>query len=85
MKKEYFLEKAREVHGDKYDYSLLPEDIKYNGKIEIRCPIHGKFSQLVNNHLRNRSCPKCSKRYKMSSLEYIEEVKKSIIISMITL
>ena len=39
-----FIERAKEIHGDKYDYSK----VDYKGathKIEIICPDHGKFSQ----------------------------------------
>jgi hypothetical protein len=44
MTKEYFLEKARKVHGDKYDYSLVefPLPIR-EGKVPIICKKHGVF------------------------------------------
>lgn len=57
MDQNTFIEKAKLVHGDKYDYSL----VNYIGnkyKIEIICSIHGKFSQLPQNHLR-WGCLKC--------------------------
>lgn len=57
---EVFLEKARKVHGDKYDYSL----VEYQGsekKIRIVCPEHGEFLQTPNMHLRGRRCPTCGK------------------------
>ena len=53
-----YIEKAKEIHDDKYDYSLV--DYKnIRGKIKIICPIHGVFEQLANNHLRGIGCPKC--------------------------
>ena len=56
--KEEFIEKAMNVHGDKYDYSLV--DYKNNSeKIEIICPIHNKFKQVPNNHLNGNGCPLC--------------------------
>jgi len=44
-KQEQFVQKARKVHGDKYDYSLV--DYKHNhGKIMITCPIHGDIIKV---------------------------------------
>ena len=49
-----------EKHGNKYDYSL----VDYKGshsKVDIICPIHGKFEQLASNHYnRGDGCPKCN-------------------------
>ena len=55
-----FLKKARNVHGDKYDYSKS----LYLGsreKIEIICPLHGSFFQIPTNHLSGKGCKECSK------------------------
>ena len=55
-----FIKKAKSVHGDKYDYSKS----LYLGsreKIEIICPLHGAFFQLVTNHLSGRGCKECNK------------------------
>ena len=55
-----FIKKARNVHGDKYDYSKS----LYLGsreKIEIICPLHGSFFQLATNHLSGKGCKECSK------------------------
>ena len=58
LTKEQFIEKARKIHGDKYDYSLV--EYKTNkGKIKIICPDHGIFEQRVNNHLQKTGCPFC--------------------------
>jgi hypothetical protein len=54
-----FIERAKTIHGDKYDYSksIYTKAIE---KIEIICPIHGSFQQTPNNHLNNKQgCPKC--------------------------
>lgn len=58
----YFLEKAREVHGNKYDYSQSIY-VKAVDKIDIICPIHGLFSQQANLHLLGSGCPECSSAY----------------------
>ena len=55
-----FIKKARNVHGDKYDYSKS----LYLGsreKIEIICPLHGSFFQIPTNHLSGKGCKECSK------------------------
>lgn len=54
-----FIEDARLVHGDKYDYSET-EYINAHTKVKIICPIHGEFIQTPFNHLQNHGCPKCS-------------------------
>ena len=54
-----FIEKARKVHGDKYDYSKV-EYINKNTKVCIICPIHGEFCQTPDNHFKGQNCPKCA-------------------------
>ena len=56
--KESFIEKARKVHGDKYDYAKVNYTDSYTPVI-ITCPEHGDFSQIPNSHLNGRGCPKC--------------------------
>jgi len=56
---EQFIEIAKEIHIDKYDYSLSV--YKGNRKnIKIICPVHGEFEQLVMNHLAGHGCKKCA-------------------------
>lgn len=55
---EQFINEAKEVHGDKYDYSKV-EYINSWTKVCIICRIHGEFWQLPNNHLNGKGCPKC--------------------------
>tara|TARA_B100000900_G_scaffold143546_1_gene121701 strand:+ start:40 stop:747 length:708 start_codon:yes stop_codon:yes gene_type:complete len=56
---EQFIEKAREVHGDKYDYSMV-EYIRTSTKVKIICPQHGEFEQIPKNHLQGAGCNDCS-------------------------
>ena len=56
---EIFLERAKELHGDKYDYSKVIY-IGSKDKVEIICPIHGSFHQKPNSHLMGEGCKKCS-------------------------
>lgn len=51
-----FEEKARKVHGDKYDYSKV-KYVNLLTKVEIICPEHGSFWQVPKNHLAGRGCP----------------------------
>lgn len=55
---DIFIKRAKEIHGDKYDYSLV--DYK-NAKtrVEIICPLHGKFTQIPYNHLGGKGCKEC--------------------------
>ena len=45
--KEQFIAEAKNVHGDKYDYSKVVY-IDANTKVTIICPIHGMFFQKPN-------------------------------------
>ena len=56
---ENFIEKAREIHGNKYDYS---KTVYKSAKIKvcIICPIHGEFWQTPNGHLNGYGCKKCA-------------------------
>jgi len=73
----YFLLKSNEIHGDKYDYSLI-DDIKPNSsKVKIICKEHGVFEQRVSNHMNlGDGCPKCVGVGKWNSELLISEFKK---------
>ena len=70
-----FIDKAKKIHGDKYDYSKV-EYINNSTKVCIICPIHGEFWQTPNGHLRGRRCPKCSGNIKKTTQQFIEEAKR---------
>lgn len=80
MTTEQFIEKAKAVHGDKYDYSTTV----YNGcyeMVKIGCPIHGKFWQKACVHLTGHGCNECSnegssKLLSSNTKEFIEKAKK---------
>ena len=57
---EEFIKRAKIIHKDFYDYSLV-NYICSNKKVKIICPIHGIFEQIPNNHLRGYGCLSCSK------------------------
>lgn len=58
---ENFIKKAREIHGDKYDYSKV--DYKNNKiKVCLICPKHGEFWVTPNKHIsRKDGCPLCAR------------------------
>ena len=47
---EEFIKRAKEVHGDKYDYSKV-KYVNALTKVTIICPIHGEFEQTPAKHL----------------------------------
>ena len=56
---EEFIKKAREVHGDKYDYSKV-EYVNARVNVCIICPKHGEFWQRPSHHTNGCGCPACS-------------------------
>jgi len=53
-----FIEQAKKVHNDFYDYSLTKYK-NYLTKVKILCPIHGEFEQFPQYHIKGSGCPKC--------------------------
>lgn len=67
-KKAKFKVDAMKIHGDKFDYSLLPDNPTKRDTVTILCKKHGEFKQLAWNHINGkRGCMKChlEKRKKM--------------------
>ena len=57
---EQFIEKAKKMHGEYFDYSL----VQYTGctkKVKIICPVHGEFQQTAANHINGNGCEQCRK------------------------
>ena len=76
--KDEFIEKAKKVHGEKYDYSKV-EYVNTKTKVCIICPKHGEFWQTPSNHLKF-GCNECgfdtsSSKSKLSNDEFIEKAK----------
>ena len=55
---ETFIEKAKKIHGEKYDYSKV-NYVNNKTDITIICPIHGEFQQKPYKHLIGHGCQKC--------------------------
>ena len=82
---EEFIRRAKDIHGDKYDYSK----VVYKGvdtQVTIICPIHGEFQQTPYHHLnRKQGCPICNesqmekntaKFLDENNIEYIRQTRK---------
>lgn len=69
-----FITKAKEVHGNKYDYSKVKYK-GYNEKVCIICPEHGEFLQTPHHHLAGSGCQKCANIIKGQSFEKIDKEK----------
>lgn len=55
---EEFLDEIINVHGDRYNYSLL-KYVNVSTKLQIICKDHGVFEQMPSKHLCGKGCPKC--------------------------
>lgn len=55
-----FIEKARAIHGDRYDYSKVVY-INNHTKVIIICPEHGEFLVTPARHLYGNKCKQCSR------------------------
>jgi len=61
-----WVEKAKLIHKDLYDYSK----VDYRGskvKVIIICKIHGEFLQAPAQHIAGRGCPRCHGCYKTTT------------------
>ena len=72
---ENFIERARLIHGDKYDYSKV-EYVDYDTPVTIICPTHGEFLQTPDSHLQGKGCQSCSIRHSDSEEEIIKFIKQ---------
>ncbi len=71
LQTEEFIRKAKEIHGNKYDYSKV-EYINAKNKVCIICPQHGEFWQAPFNHLNSNGCGKCGR------IEYAKNHNKGV-------
>lgn len=61
---EKFIDLAKKVHDNKYDYSITKEPNSVKDEIEVLCPLHGVFKTTFDIHVHSKSsCPKCSSKY----------------------
>lgn len=72
---EQFVKKARDIHENKYDYTLTNYRT-VSEKVIIRCHEHGEFIQTPNAHLRGKGCPSCGGTIKSTTEEFITKAEK---------
>ena len=77
---EEFIKRAKEIHGDKYDYSKVEYE-KSQTPVCIICPEHGEFWQKPNKHLNGEGCPKCGaikrvENKKLSTEQFVLKAKE---------
>ncbi len=75
-----FINKANEIHNNKFDYSKV-EYINAITKVIIKCNEHGEFEQTPSDHLNSKyACSKCLKIHKNKNQTFTTDVfiKKAI-------
>ena len=70
---EEFIIRAKEIHGDTYDYSKT-NYLSGHLHITIICRIHGDFTQDPYNHLGGTGCKRCTGIYCLE--DFIIEARK---------
>ncbi len=58
LTQEEFISRAKKIHGDTYDYSLV-KYINATSKVDIICPKHGTFRQVAHSHILGWGCRYC--------------------------
>lgn len=53
-----FIEKARRVHGDRYDYTKVNYK-RAKDLVTVICREHGEFQAVASNHLNGSHCRRC--------------------------
>ena len=83
MTNEEWIAKARAVHGDKYDYSLVDFPNKTSNKGKFICHAkdgdgveHGVFEQDYTSHLGGCGCPKCNGGVKHDKDMFVTKARK---------
>lgn len=67
---DQWVAKARELHGERFNYSK----VNYKGKripVIIGCKIHGDFLQAPEDHLRSDGCSACSGKRQLTTEDFL--------------
>lgn len=78
LNSETFIIKAKDIHGNKYDYSKV-NYVNNRTKVCIICPEHGEFWQTPESHLKGHGCKLCSHKKLSNSkkIDYKDFVEKA--------
>lgn len=72
-----FSKKAKEKHGDRYDYTMV-DYVGNKTKVKIICKEHGVFEQTPTHHLSGKGCRDCYiKSIALSKDLFIEKASES--------
>jgi hypothetical protein len=71
-----FIRKAKEKHGDDYDYSKVLYTNNWSKVIIICKKGHDQFYQVPWNHLKGAGCPICSGSYRYDTEGFIKKAKE---------
>jgi len=72
---EEFVEKAKAVHGNRYDYSSVSY-VNAHTKVTIICLDHGPFPQTPHAHIHNKSgCPVCAGTKQLTTEVFIDKAR----------
>ena len=74
---EYFIEKARAIHNNKYSYEKT-DYVKSSEKVKIECPLHGSFLQTPHSHLKGQGCSKCGNEAYWSRTSWVKKANKRV-------
>lgn len=73
-----FIEKSRNIHGDKYDYSHIKTYVNRFTSVPIKCKKHNWiFEQKPNDHLDGCGCRKCAcNGYSKIAIDWLNDIAK---------
>jgi len=77
---EQFIEKAKQTHGDKYNYSKV-NYVNSQTPVIITCPKHGDFIMRPNDHIQGQGCPKCKliflrNKFSLTTEQFIKKARE---------
>lgn len=56
-----FIERAKQIHGERYDYSSTKYGKNCEDRLVVGCRQHGEFKISPSNHLKGKGCSSCAK------------------------
>lgn len=72
---EAFIQKAKELYGDRYDYSKA-KYVHSKEKLCVICPEHGEFWKLPYQHINGAGCPACNGTQRIDKKVFLERAPK---------
>jgi len=72
---EDFIQRARAVHGDRYDYDRTVY-VSASAPVVIGCREHGYFSQVAHYHLSGHGCQSCAQNARVDAEEFVRRSRE---------